>query len=690
MARSVTELLLKITGDSKEAVASLNKIEGRIKGFGKNISTALKTTGALLIADQLIDFGQQALDAGLRAEEAANKFKEVFGPAVQSAGTFVDEYANKLGQTEGELQGTLGTIGAVVQGMGVAQGLSAEVAVDIVQMAADFASFHDTSVEQAINAIIGGITGEREALKKYGIVIKETEVQQRALMMTGKAHVSELTKQERAFASIQLMTENAGKAMGDFERTMDGNVAKIREMQGSFAQLKEDIGEKLTALVPIATEVSQKLLDFFGSGGLLGIGIGELKERFTTAGRAAQDMKGDLEDLAAASGDLTDGEIRTAIEEFAKYDARLGGTGEALVTLRNELDLTDDEWVKHVESLKENRAELELSEGQLASIEAELRRLRNDGIIPTVAEITELNDAVKTKFHEAQQSFKDDVAEMEAELKANNEAFRTWESELDKTLQDAVTLFDGAADEIDTSVEEMLSNITEQVNQNRDFQGALVELAGRGLDDLVAELEAAGPGAAQAAQDFLADPIAASLAEANLGEVTQDEIDDVMLKLAQARGPLPKAASTLAKDLGFRWDSSLQAWVDSTGRRVTDILREMGKLDGKKTFSTHTHTIDVQVRESAAAAAIGTGSSTIFAFQHGGRHPANQPILVGERGPELLFPDTPGRVMNNHDTQRAMGGGVTIIVEGNLIHEREMIEIVERELARIGRRTGVL
>ena len=41
------------------------------------------------------------------------------------------------------------------------------------------------------------LTGEREALKSLGIVIKETDVQQKALEMTNKSSVKELTNLEK-------------------------------------------------------------------------------------------------------------------------------------------------------------------------------------------------------------------------------------------------------------------------------------------------------------------------------------------------------------------------------------------------------------------------------------------------------------------------------------------------------------
>lgn len=44
----------------------------------------------------------------------------------------------------------------------------------------------------------------------------------------------------------------------------------------------------------------------------------------------------------------------------------------------------------------------------------------------------------------------------------------------------------------------------------------------------------------------------------------------------------------------------------------------------------------------------------------GGTIQPNKPTLVGERGPELFIPNSSGRVANNHEMGRGMGGAVTI------------------------------
>ena len=54
---------------------------------------------------------------------------------------------------------------------------------------------------------------------------------------------------------------------------------------------------------------------------------------------------------------------------------------------------------------------------------------------------------------------------------------------------------------------------------------------------------------------------------------------------------------------------------------------------------------------------IFSGIGSLLGFANGGVTPTNQPFLVGEKGPELMFLNKSSYVANNADTQKMLGGG---------------------------------
>src|SRR5690606_11525011 len=113
------------------------------------------------------------------------------------------------------------TAGAILQGLGASIEEKAENTETIISLAADFASFHNRSIEETFTAIRAGITGESEPLKRFGIVLRANEVDARAMAMAGKANAESLTEWERVQARLNIILEQSGVAVGDLERTQN-------------------------------------------------------------------------------------------------------------------------------------------------------------------------------------------------------------------------------------------------------------------------------------------------------------------------------------------------------------------------------------------------------------------------------------------------------------------------------------
>ena len=93
------------------------------------------------------------------------------------------------------------------------------------------------------------------------------------------------------------------------------------------------------------------------------------------------------------------------------------------------------------------------------------------------------------------------------------------------------------------------------------------------------------------------------------------------------------------------------------GGRVTVVADTAAASDALNNI-TKPRTVDVYVRTTGPGAGR-TGQGT---YATGGFMPAGGPVLVGEEGPEIIFPQRPGVVMTASDTRRYLGAlqrGVT-------------------------------
>ncbi len=102
-------------------------------------------------------------------------------------------------------------------------------------------------IEQAQRAITSALTGEREALKTLGIVVNEEMVKQQAMTQFRLEDASAMTQQQKAQATLSLIIDKAGIAVGDLDRTQNQATNTRRK---SEAQLR-NVWELLTTnLIP--------------------------------------------------------------------------------------------------------------------------------------------------------------------------------------------------------------------------------------------------------------------------------------------------------------------------------------------------------------------------------------------------------------------------------------------------------
>lgn len=257
----LSELEAKLKGASgtlQSAGARMQAIGGKIKDqFSGMTDSTLTWSGALKVLGGATALGYAAkkvFDLGANVEETASKFNTVFGPSVQGAQSFLDRFANTAGLTNVQGQDLLATTGAIAQGMGFTQKASADFSQQVVSLAGDLTSFNNIPIEETSRAIQSALTGERESLKTLGIVILETDVQQRALQNTGKATAASLTQQEKATATLQLITERAGVAVGDLARTMDSPANRARALTAKLLTLRDSMAHALLPAMGVVLE----------------------------------------------------------------------------------------------------------------------------------------------------------------------------------------------------------------------------------------------------------------------------------------------------------------------------------------------------------------------------------------------------------------------------------------------------
>jgi hypothetical protein len=266
----ISEMNVKLTASTSgfarsmdfagKKVKSFRQTAGKVGAAVRSLATGVGTAAAALAAVAWPT--KKMFDLGSEIEETGSKFATVFGSqATGEVSAFLDTFANKAGLTTNEAKALTATTGAIAQGLGFTQEASGQAAIEITKLAGDLSSFNNLPTEETLMAINSALTGEREQLKRLGIVVRETDVTQTAFAQTGKTVAAELTAQEKATATLALITEKAGVAVGDLDRTSGSAANVFRRLVARFKEIRDALA---TALMPAFRDILGGLEDSEG------------------------------------------------------------------------------------------------------------------------------------------------------------------------------------------------------------------------------------------------------------------------------------------------------------------------------------------------------------------------------------------------------------------------------------------
>lgn len=259
-----------------KATASLNKMENELQELNGAANFSNLATQMADIGQKMQNTGQTLTNIGTKmttsitlplvaagaamakfasdTEESRNKVDTVFGSMSDSVKEFANNALTAYGLAEGSALEMASTFGAMASSMGLTEQISAKMSTSLTGLAADMASFYNVSTDVAQTSLQGVFTGETEALKKFGIVMTQTNLEDFA-KKNGKVY-NQLSENEKVMMRYAYVMNATKDAQGDFARTSDGAANSFRVLQESLKELATAFGEEL---LPIITPMVQGL-----------------------------------------------------------------------------------------------------------------------------------------------------------------------------------------------------------------------------------------------------------------------------------------------------------------------------------------------------------------------------------------------------------------------------------------------
>lgn len=226
-------------GDASKKIAEVGQSVEKVGDALMPVTVAIAGTFALGVA------GASVLT------EATNKANVAFGESSQLLIDFTKNADVAFGETQANVLDIAATYGLL--------GLSVEKAIELIKRSADVGSLQNKTFEEVSRDFISGMNGSTEAVEKYGIKLKQSDLQQ-YLVEKGMFNT-----REEAGKYLQSL-DSTGKQLIMYEKILNDTSNAEGDLQNNIDTFAVGSKVLLAQLKELATELGQRLLPYMEQG----------------------------------------------------------------------------------------------------------------------------------------------------------------------------------------------------------------------------------------------------------------------------------------------------------------------------------------------------------------------------------------------------------------------------------------
>ena len=262
------QVVVEFLANTEQLTAAGRQVGATATGAGAAAKKAFLPAVAAL---GLITAGAKtAIDAASALNEQMSASQQVFGKHAKGIQDWAKTGAQSFGMSQREALGAANAFGNMAQAAGLTTGESAAMSKSMVQLAGDMASFHDQDPTEMLRTLQSGLAGEAEPLRKFGVLLSEAAVKQKAYQMGLAKTGSELTEAQKVQARYALIMESTTKAQGDFARTGDSVANQQRKLAAETENTAAAFGQALLPAMQALQSIFSSVLGIFrGNQGAL-------------------------------------------------------------------------------------------------------------------------------------------------------------------------------------------------------------------------------------------------------------------------------------------------------------------------------------------------------------------------------------------------------------------------------------
>lgn len=302
-------------------------------------------------------------------EEVQNVVDVSFGSMADEVEAFANTAVRSYGMSALTAKRMASTFMAMSNGMDIAQEAGKNMSLQLTALAGDMASFYNVGQDIAQTALNSIFTGETESLKKFGIVLTETNLEAFALSQGIKKSYQAMSQAEKVALRYNYVLNATKNAQGDFARTSGSWANQIRLLKEQWTQFLGILGSGLIKiLTPMVKALNQMLASLISIGNAITKVFG---------GKTTNNMSTTIKDSAGSAGDLDAG-LGDANESAKKLSRTIAGFDELNVLNPKEEEKKPDSGNTGSDIGAGNIADFKVDETQTEGVKTRLEQFVKD------------------------------------------------------------------------------------------------------------------------------------------------------------------------------------------------------------------------------------------------------------------------------------------------------------------------
>ena len=292
----------KYNASARKATTTTGKFTNGLK--------ALNVAAVAITFRKIGHFIAQAVTESNKYQEDLNLFTVALGQYAAEAQNYAEKVSDVMGIDPAQWLRNQGVFNTLLTGFGDTAERAQLMSQNLTQLGYDISSFFNISIEDAMQKLQSGISGELEPLRRLGYDLSQARLEQTALNLGIKESVANMTQAEKAELRYYAIMTQVTTAQGDMARTLEAPANQLRILQAQLTQAARAIGNifipVLNAILPYAIAVVQVIREIANAlANLAGFKLTEVDySGVNSAAVGAGSLADNLDDAAGAAKKL--------------------------------------------------------------------------------------------------------------------------------------------------------------------------------------------------------------------------------------------------------------------------------------------------------------------------------------------------------------------------------------------------